>query len=392
MLKTESLMMKIVILIGTRPEAIKLSPVIRYLQKHAQDFDILPIVGITGQHRELLDQMLKVFNIKPDFDLNIMEPGQTLIGAATRIMTKLEPILLKEKPDWILVQGDTTTVAVASLAAFYSGVKVGHVEAGLRTFDKWHPFPEEINRRVAGVISDLHFAPTELARENLLREGVPSHSVIVTGNPVVDALHWALKQPTSNLVQLIAEKIESKMFDHPQKLIVVTSHRRENLGTPLEDICQALKTIASSNLGKVQIAFPVHPNPNVRETVNGVLRGIPNVVLLPPLDYISMIQLLNMAHLVLTDSGGIQEEAPALGKPVLVLRDVTERPEAIQMGGVRLVGTKQTRIVEETFKTLVELERGGHLAKPVCPYGDGRAAERIVAELVRFNSKQGSSV
>lgn len=371
---------------GTRPEAIKLAPIIRALQErstlHVQrstsDVPRVTVrVCVTAQHRQMLDQVLHLFGIVPDYDLNVMEDNQSPTQVAAAVLARLEPILDRERPDWVLVQGDTATVAAASLAAFYARVKLGHVEAGLRTGDKWQPFPEEINRRVAGVIADLHFAPTDRARQNLLREGVADGCIVVTGNPVIDALHWVAAQPFD------LDTLNVPMLARPNlQLILVTAHRRENFGPPLESVCLALRDLAARGEGRVQIVYPVHLNPNVQEPVHRLLGGVPNVTLLPPLDYLPLVHLMKRAYLVLTDSGGIQEEAPGLGQPVLVLREVTERPEAVDAGTVRLVGTDRARIVAEATRLLEDGAAYAAMARAVNPYGDGHAAARIVAALL----------
>lgn len=391
--------MKVLVVFGTRPEAIKLAPVIREMRRQSAVTDLRPVICITAQHRQMLDQVLRTFDIRPDYDLGIMEADQTPSQVASAVMARLEPILQKERPDWVLVQGDTTTVAAASLAAFYARVKVGHVEAGLRTYDKWRPFPEEINRRVVGVIADLHFAPTERARQNLLQEGVPERQIVVTGNPVIDALHWVAEQsPTSEVCELLQRvgikwnpdgRIQQKpkgnsiSSSYPEPLLIlVTAHRRENFGRPLENICMALRDIAAYNKKRVHIIYPVHLNPNVQNTVYRLLDGIPNITLTPPMDYLSLMHLMKHSFLVLTDSGGVQEEAPGLGVPVLVLREVTERPEAVEAGTVRLVGTDRQRIVDETIRLLEDEVAYWQMARAVNPYGDGQASQRIVAVLL----------
>lgn len=391
-------MLKVLLVFGTRPEAIKLAPVIRELRKHP--CRVRPLICATAQHRQMLDQVLGIFRIRPDYDLNVMDENQTPSQVASAVLGRLEPILQNEKPDWVLVQGDTTTVAAAALAAFYARVKVGHVEAGLRTHNKWQPFPEEINRRVAGVIADLHFAPTPRARRNLLQEGVPEDQILVTGNTVIDALHWvAAMPPTSEARRLLRElgissgpgerrnqiagndPCWSSNSAHP-RLILVTAHRRENFGDPLESICMALRDIATRYGDQVRIVYPVHLNPNVWEPVHRLLSGIPNVTLIPPLDYLSLVHLMKHAYLILTDSGGIQEEAPALGVPVLVLREVTERPEAVEAGAVQVVGTARERIVEEVTRLLEDETAHARMSRAVNPYGDGLASQRIVAALL----------
>ena len=365
-------MLKVLSIIGTRPEVIKMAPIIKEMQKFTDD--IVAKVCITAQHREILDQALNLFGIAPDYDLNLMRQNQSTTQVASLVLAELEPILQREKADWVLLQGDTTTVMAASLAAYYAKVKIAHVEAGLRTFDKWQPFPEEINRRVVGVIADLHFAPTQQSRHNLLREGVPDERVLVTGNSVIDALRWAAEQPFDfNLPNL--------NLNENCRLILVTSHRRENIGQPIRNICSALRTLAERHQSDVQIVFPIHPNPNIQQPVRQTLENIPNIALLPPLDYLSLVQLMKRAYLVLTDSGGIQEEAPGLGKPVLVLRNLTERPEAVRTGTVRLVGTDSETILVEVERLLEDSKEYTRMAQAVNPYGDGFAAQRIVAAL-----------
>lgn len=364
--------LKIISVFGTRPEAIKMAPVIRELAKYPDR--ITSKVCVTAQHRQMLDQVLELFDIHPDYDLDIMQESQTPTQVAASVLTQLEPVLQQEKPDWVLIQGDTTTTMAASVAAYYARVKVGHVEAGLRTHDKWQPFPEEINRRIAGVVADLHFAPTERSRQNLLREGVPNENILVTGNPVIDALHWVAEQPFDHgIVGLNLQQA---------RLILVTAHRRENFGKPLENICVALRKIAERYGDQVQIVYPVHLNPNVQEPVNRLLKGIDNITLLPPLDYLPLVWLMKQAYLVLTDSGGIQEEAPGLGKPVLVLREVTERPEAVDAGTVKLVGTDRTSILDATIRLMEDAGEYQKMATAINPYGDGQAANRIVKALL----------
>ena len=364
--------LRIMSVFGTRPEAIKMAPVIRELAKYPDRITIS--VCVTAQHRQMLDQVLGLFDIHPDYDLDIMQESQTPTQVAAGVLTFLEPVLQREKPEWVLIQGDTTTTMAASVAAYYARVKVGHVEAGLRTHDKWQPFPEEINRRIAGVVADLHFAPTERSRQNLLREGVPNENILVTGNPVIDALHWVAEQPLDHgIVGLNLQQA---------RLILVTAHRRENFGKPLENICVALRKIAERYGDQVQIVYPVHLNPNVQEPVNRLLKGIDNITLLPPLDYLPLVWLMKQAYLVLTDSGGIQEEAPGLGKPVLVLREVTERPEAVDAGTVKLVGTDRTSILDATIRLMEDAGEYQKMATAINPYGDGQAANRIVKALL----------
>lgn len=363
--------LKILSVFGTRPEAVKMAPVVQALR-------ITPgmdsRVCVTAQHRQMLDQVLDLFQIKPDYDLDLMREDQSLAELSAAIFTGLDPVLAGFQPDWVLVQGDTTTVAITALLAYYRRVRVGHVEAGLRTHDKWQPFPEEINRRVAGVAADLHFAPTEWARQNLLHEGVDDQSIVVTGNPVIDALHAVAAQPEPREVSRLLEKTAGK------RLVLVTAHRRENFGRPLEDICAALLTLARR--GDLEIIYPVHLNPNVREPVYRLLGNIPNITLLPPLDYLPLVHLMKRAALILTDSGGIQEEAPAFGVPALVLREVTERPEGVEAGVLKLVGTETGRVVREANRLLDDASAHAAMAKAVNPYGDGQAAERIVQALL----------
>ena len=383
--------MKVLSVIGTRPEAIKLAPVIHELERRAKASDIQSVICSTAQHREMLDQVLEVFSIQPDYDLRVMEPDQTPMQVAAGVLNRLEPVLRNEKPDWVLVQGDTTTVMAAAIAAFYSRCRVGHVEAGLRSFDRWQPFPEEINRRLASVVADLHFAPTELAQANLVREGVPQDRVVVTGNTVVDALLWAAERPDQPGIGDILNQHTGTDNAHgysegacgPRKrLILVTAHRRENFGKPIEDICLALKDIADSHRDTVHVVYPVHRNPNIWGPVHRILGGTDNVTLLEPVDYLAMVQLMKSAYLVLTDSGGIQEEAPTLSKPVLVLRSVTERPEAVEYGTARTVGTDRHRIVSEVDRLLSDESAYRRMARATSPYGDGKAAERIVSLLL----------
>lgn len=369
--------LKVLSVFGTRPEAIKMAPVVRELRKHPDR--IASRVCVTGQHRQMLDQVLGLFAIAPEYDLNVMADNQTPTQVASAVLARLEPILKRERPDWVLVQGDTTTVAAASLAAFYGGAQVGHVEAGLRTHDRLQPFPEEINRRVAGVLADLHFAPTERARQNLLREGISDEHVLVTGNPVIDALQWVVTRSMDTSVWPVDC---SAVLSSSVRLIVVTAHRRENFGRPLENICLALRALAARYAGQAHIVYPVHMNPNVREPVYHLLGDVPNVTLTAPLEYLPMVHLVNRAYLVLTDSGGIQEEAPGLGVPVLVLRDVTERPEAVEAGTVRMVGTDPDRIVAAASNLLDDPSHHRRMSRATNPYGDGRAAPRIVAALL----------
>jgi len=368
--------LKVLTVLGTRPEAIKMAPVIRALRQRPED--IQAITCVTAQHRQMLDQVLELFEITPEYDLNLMRAAQTPTQVAAAVLSHLEPILLDLRPDWVLVQGDTTTVAAAALAAHYARLRVGHVEAGLRTHDKWQPFPEETNRRVAGVVADLHFAPTENARQNLLREGVADRSILVTGNPVIDALQWVAARPPTGEVQSLLRELAPDQY----RLIVVTAHRRENFGQPLENICLALRDIVAAAGGQVRVVYPVHLNPNVWQPVHRLLGDVEGIWLMPPLDYLPLVHLLKHAWLTLTDSGGLQEEAPGLGVPVLVLRSVTERPEAVAAGTVRLVGTHRETIVEAVRQLLNDPAAYRAMARAVNPYGDGHAAGRIVSALL----------
>lgn len=367
-------MIRVLSVIGTRPEAIKLAPVIKELEKYPSQ--IVSRVCVTAQHREMLDQVTSLFAIVPDYDLNLMKAGQSPTQVASQVLLNLDSIFKNEKPDWVIVQGDTTTVMAASIAAFYARVKVGHVEAGLRTYDKWNPFPEEINRRIAGVTSDLHFAPTERARRNLLKEGITDSSIKVTGNTVIDAMHLAAKMPFES--NSIAEIGENK------KVVLVTAHRRENFGEPIEQICGSLKDLANRLGDTIHIVYPVHPNPHVSEPAYRILKDVSNVTLLPPLDYLPMIHLMKRSYLVLTDSGGIQEEAPSFGKPVLILRETTERPEGIDAGVARLVGTKHEQIVSAVQNLISNTDEYNKMARAANPFGEGNAAKRIVDSLIHF--------
>jgi UDP-N-acetylglucosamine 2-epimerase (non-hydrolysing) len=365
--------LRVLSIFGTRPEAVKMAPVIRRL---ANTPGIKSIVCITAQHRQMLDQVLELFDVRPDYDLDIMRPDQALSQLTSSLFADLDPVLQEADPDWVLIQGDTTTVMAAALLAFYHRVKVGHVEAGLRTGDKWQPFPEEVNRCVASVVADLHFAPTAHARDNLLREGVSEERISVTGNPVIDALHEITARPYD------FETGPLKGVPWDRRLILVTAHRRENFGKPLEDIFTALIQIAEQYKDQVQLVYPVHLNPNVYDPAQRMLGDIPNITLLEPLDYLPMVYLMKRAHLALTDSGGIQEEAPGVGTPVLVLRNVTERPEAVEAGTALLVGTDPDMIVTETRRLLDDEEAYTTMARAVNPFGDGHAAERIVQALL----------
>lgn len=362
-----------------------MAPIIRLL-KETPGVD--SCVCVTAQHRQMLDQVLELFQIQPEYDLDIMRENQSMAQVSAGIFTHLDPILEKIQPDWILAVGDTTTVVTTSLLAFYRRIKFGHVEAGLRTHNKWHPFPEEINRRLATTTADLHFAPTEWSRDNLLHENIPAESIFVTGNPVIDALNYVAKQDVPDEVQKLVERlgISDQKTRRPgtRRLILVTAHRRENFGEPFEHICAAIRELAER--GDVEIVYPVHLNPNVQEPVNRILRNVPHVTLLPPLDYLPMVQLMKHATIILTDSGGIQEEAPAFGIPALVMRETTERPEGIDAGVLKLVGTEQHVIVRTAEELLDDESAYARMARAANPYGDGHAAEKIIAAMLKMNT------
>ncbi|HDG1689388.1 TPA: UDP-N-acetylglucosamine 2-epimerase (non-hydrolyzing) [Kluyvera georgiana] len=369
--------MKVLTVFGTRPEAIKMAPLVHAL---AKDPHFEAKVCVTAQHREMLDQVLHLFSIVPDYDLNIMSPGQGLTEITCRILQGLKPVLESFKPDVVLVHGDTTTTAAASLAAFYQRIPVGHVEAGLRTGDLYSPWPEEANRTLTGHLAMYHFAPTENSRQNLLRENLPDKRIFVTGNTVIDALFWVRDRVLNNTALRSDMTQRYPFLNNGKKTILVTGHRRESFGQGFEHICHALAKIAADN-PDVQIVYPVHLNPNVSEPVNRILGHIDSVILIEPQDYLPFVWLMNHAWLILTDSGGIQEEAPSLGKPVLVMRETTERPEAIDAGTVRLVGTDSQRIVDEVTRLLRDDEEYQRMSRAHNPYGDGRACERILAAL-----------
>jgi UDP-N-acetylglucosamine 2-epimerase (non-hydrolysing) len=366
--------LKILHIVGTRPEAIKLAPVILEAAKFPDE--IINRVCSTAQHREMLDEVLRLFSITPDFDLDVMQENQTPNHVAATVIRKMDDLLRSEQPDWVLVQGDTTTVAAASLAAFYLAIKVAHVEAGLRSFNKREPFPEEVNRRIAGVVADLHFAPTRGARENLLREGTSANSIEVTGNTVIDALLWVSQLPDSESLPGVS------LQESGQRLILVTAHRRENWGEPLEEICRALKELANIYKDAIQIVYPVHPNPNVGRVVHRLLGDVSNIVLTGPVAYLPFVQLMKRAYLLVTDSGGLQEEGPALHKPVLVLRNVTERPEGVEAGAVKIVGVDHENIVAEVRRLLDDSRTYDQMASAINPYGDGLAGRRIIRALL----------
>ncbi|MEJ5376951.1 MAG: UDP-N-acetylglucosamine 2-epimerase (non-hydrolyzing) [bacterium] len=353
-----------------------MAPVIRELAGH-QD-RVRSVVCVTGQHREMLDQVLGLFDIQPDYDLNIMRPDQALSQLTADIFTRLDPVVKEIRPDWILAQGDTTTVLVAALVAYYHRVPFGHVEAGLRTGDRFRPFPEEVNRRIADSLADLLFAPTERARQALLREGCPEDRILVTGNTVIDALLAVAAQPYDWSNGPLAG------IPNDLRLILITAHRRESFGSPLREICLAIRELAMKfSSDGVHFVYPVHLNPNVRRPVLEILSGLPNVSLPEPLDYLSFVHLMKRSALILTDSGGIQEEAPSLGVPVLVMRETTERPEAITSGVARLVGTERRRIMEEATRLLTDADAYAAMTRGMNPYGDGKAAKRIVSALLK---------
>lgn len=365
---------KIITIFGTRPEAIKMAPLVKELQKRG---NIDSKVCVTAQHREMLDQVLNLFDIVPDFDLNIMKSKQTLTGITNKVLEGLEDIFKEEKPDMILVHGDTTTTFAGALAAFYQQVKVGHVEAGLRTFNKYFPFPEEMNRKLTGSLADLHFAPTKSSKENLLREGVDETDIYLTGNTVIDAMKHTVKE------NYVFENEELNKIDFNKKVIMITAHRRENWGNGIENICDALNRIVEENKD-VELVYLVHLNPVVKDVVFEKLGGKERVHLLSPLDTKETHNLMNRSFMVMTDSGGLQEEAPHLGKPVLVLRDVTERPEAVEAGTVKLVGTEVETIVNEANQLLNNEEKYNEMSKAINPYGDGVASIRIVDIIEKY--------
>jgi UDP-N-acetylglucosamine 2-epimerase (non-hydrolysing) len=368
---------KVLLVFGTRPEAIKMAPLVKAFEEESS---IESKVCVTAQHREMLDQVLEMFDIKPDYDLNIMKPGQDLFDVTSNVLLGLKDVLNDFKPDVVLVHGDTTTTSASSLAAFYNKIKVGHVEAGLRTGDLYSPWPEEANRQITGVLANYHFAPTTTSQNNLLKENKDPKNIIVTGNTVIDALFLALDKIEKNdeLKTKIVESINSQYeIKEDKKLILVTGHRRENFGDGFINICEALKTLAINN-PDVDIVYPVHLNPNVQKPVKEILSNTSNVYLINPLQYESFIYMMNKSYFIITDSGGVQEEAPSLGKPVLVMRDTTERPEAVEAGTVKLVGTNKESIINEAQKLLDDENEYNKMSKAHNPYGDGKACKKIV--------------
>ncbi|SEP82302.1 UDP-N-Acetylglucosamine 2-epimerase [Hyunsoonleella jejuensis] len=365
---------KILIVFGTRPEAIKMAPLVKQFQKNVEQFETK--VCITAQHREMLDQVLNFFEIKPDFDLNLMKPNQNLYGLTADIIVNLKPVLESFNPDFVFIHGDTTTTMATSIASFYSGAKVCHVEAGLRTFNMQSPFPEEMNRCVAGVVSDYHFSPTSTSKQNLIRENKEEENIIITGNTVIDALMFSVNKVKSGYDDDEIKNLKSNI-DSSKRIILVTGHRRENHGQGFIDICEALKTIAIEH-PDCEVVYPVHLNPNVQKPVYELLSEVANVKLIAPLSYPAFVWLMEKSHLIITDSGGVQEEAPSLGKPVLVMRNTTERPEAVEVGTVLLVGTDSSKIVKEARRLLTSDSAYSSMSQLHNPYGDGRACERIV--------------
>jgi UDP-N-acetylglucosamine 2-epimerase (non-hydrolysing) len=375
---------KILTVFGTRPEAIKMAPVVRQLSMHPDRARVH--VCVTGQHRQMLDQVLQLFDITPDIDFSIMQSNQTLNYIASRVFQNLDPLLERLQPDWILVQGDTTTVMAASIAAHNRRVKVGHVEAGLRTYNRANPFPEEMNRVVVDHVSDTLFAPTPRACQNLLQEGICRENIFITGNTVVDALNWVVNQPPSIEVRDLLESLGIIGKGSGKSLVLVTAHRRENFGEPILHICRALLELAKRD--DVQVVYPVHLNPNIREPVYSALEGAPGITLLPPLDYLSLVHLMRHSQLILTDSGGIQEEAPTFGVPVLVLRHTTERPEAVEAGTARLIGTDSRNILAETNRLLDDPPAYAAMSQATNPFGDGLAAKRIADVLLNGSCQE----
>ncbi len=381
-------MKKVLLIFGTRPEAIKMAPLVKAFENEPT---IESKVCVTAQHREMLDQVLEMFDIEPDFDLNIMKNGQDLYDITSKVLLGLRDVFEEFKPDIVLVHGDTTTSSAASLAAFYSRIKVGHIEAGLRTGNIYSPWPEEGNRLITGVLANYHFAPTNQSKENLLIENKKNDAIIVTGNTVIDALFLTLEKINNNksiknkIIETLKKEIKNSFFDMDEaNIILVTGHRRENFGEGFINICEALKEIAQNN-PHFEIIYPVHLNPNVRKPVNDILTGIDNVYLIEPLEYETFVYLMSKSYFIITDSGGVQEEAPSLGKPVLVMRDTTERPEALEAGTVKLVGTNKEKIVTEANNLIINISDYENMSKAHNPYGDGKACQRIVEFIKKCN-------
>ena len=364
---------RIMFVFGTRPEAIKMAPLILWMRKHC---DMLaPIIVSTGQHKEMLNQVLRIFGIKPDYDLDIMQQAQTLTQITSKTLQGLETVLLREKPDMLLVQGDTSTAFAAGLCAFYNKISLAHVEAGLRTYDKQRPYPEEVNRRLISVVADLHFAPTSTSVKQLVAENIPKNSIYCTGNTVIDALLYVANNNFDFKKSGIA-------FDPDKKIILVTAHRRESFGLPMRGIFHSIRKLAEKHSEEIQVILPAHKNPAVQVEVKEILGDIKNVLVTEPLDYEPFVHLMKKAYFILTDSGGVQEEAPSLGKPVLVLREKTERPEAIEAGTVKLIGIDEKAVFDEAEKLLTDASVYKKMTKAVNPYGDGRASERIISAIL----------
>lgn len=368
--------MKILVMAGTRPEAIKVAPIMRELNRHKE---VTTILCNTGQHKEMIQQAFHDFELKPDIHLDVMESGQTLSSLSSRLFKIVGEILFEQKPDWVLVQGDTTTVMVSALSAFYQHIHIGHVEAGLRSFNRWAPFPEEVNRQIVSKVADLHFAPTQTAYTNLINEGADPDDVLITGNTVIDAMRW-IQNKIKGQRQLLDSKVR-KAQEEGKRIVLVTGHRRENIGNGFTEICQAIRMLAD-NYNDICFVYPVHLNPKVQKTVRGILEGHPRIILTEPLSYKSFIAHLSVSYFVLTDSGGVQEESPALGKPVLVMRDVTERPEGVNAGVAKLVGARKEQIIQQASMLLENRNIWHSMVCAKNPYGDGKASERIVNALL----------
>ena len=375
---------KVLIVFGTRPEAIKMAPLVKEFQKHSDIFETK--VCITAQHREMLDQVLAFFEILPDYDLDLMKPNQNLYGLTADIISNLKPVLDNFKPDYVFVHGDTTTTMATSIAGFYSGAKICHIEAGLRTFNMQSPFPEEMNRSVTGVVTNYHFSPTETSKQNLLRENKSEDTIVVTGNTVIDALLFSVNKMKSGYVDAEIETLKATVNPN-KKIILVTGHRRENHGQGFINICEALKKIAQL-YPDCDVIYPVHLNPNVQKPVYELLSDVDNVKLIAPLSYPAFVWLMEKSHMIITDSGGVQEEAPSLGKPVLVMRDTTERPEAVEAGTVLLVGTNTNVIIEEANRLLKDTSAYETMSQLHNPYGDGKACGRIVNYIKQLNTNE----